>query len=176
MGKLTRIAVIAVLIMVVVVIGIRIPENRWHSNSVQPYPPPPPWADPDDATPAPPGTGPDGLFATWAAISFEGLGKKVSGRREAGMWLTFSPDKLVWTFRTFEGTRAYDAVYHIASDKSPKEIDLGEPAQPEPKKMMLGIYKIEGNKLTVYAGAVRPKAFTDEAMFRFELKRVRGRP
>jgi uncharacterized protein (TIGR03067 family) len=173
MDKPKRIVVVAVLILLILAFGIRIPDTFRPTSSVPPYTPPPAVPVPEDAGPAPPGTGPDGLFATWAAVFLEGFGKKASGSREAGMWLTFTPEKVVWTFDTPKGRKAYDALYHIEPAKSPKEIDLGQPAQLVPGNLLRGVYKVEDDKLTILGGIVRPKTFSDVPLIRLELKRVR---
>ena len=92
------------------------------------------------------------------------------------MWLTFTPDKVVWTFNTPEGKKVYDGVYHIEPTRSPKEIDLGQPAQPMPENMIRGVYKIEGEILTIRGGVERPKEFSDAATIHLELTRVRPLP
>jgi uncharacterized protein (TIGR03067 family) len=103
-------------------------------------------------------------------------GKKISGRRGDQMWLTFTPDKVIWSFDTPEGKKVYDGVYHVEPAKSPKEIELSHPIHPAPGELMRGLYKVEGDKLIIVGGWQRPKLFSDDALIRLELKRVKFPP
>jgi uncharacterized protein (TIGR03067 family) len=179
MGKRMKILVIVLLIVPLVCYGVRLHQSYSIPNYPLFYSQGPEVKirlEDDDFTPAPPGTGPDGLYATWEAVYFEGFGKKASDRREAGMRLTFTPDKVIWVFDTAQGEKRYDGVYHIDPTRNPKEIDLGEPDRPKPERVILGVYKVEGDRLTIWGGAERPKGYSDSALFRIELKRVRPRP
>jgi uncharacterized protein (TIGR03067 family) len=108
------------------------------------------------------------------AIGGEALGQKSPppGDGSAGLRITFTPDKAIWEFYKPGEVRTYEGFCHIDSSKSPKQIDLGEPDNPNPKKLAPAIYKIEGDRLTICWGPERPKTFSEPAKIRLEFTRV----
>ena len=175
MGSRMKKLVIGLLILSLTVFGVRFSAEQWTGRRR----PGPSWSLPriEDQTPAPPGTGPDGLYATWAAVRWDGLGEHhASMPSRAGMRLTFTEEKLLWEFDSPKGKEFYDGVYHIEPDRNPKVIYFGEPNQAAPEKLVNGFYEVKGDRLIIWGGAEGVKASTDATSFRLELKRVLPRP
>jgi len=99
------------------------------------------------------------LMGTWIAESAEALGKKAPDKVAGGMKLTFHPDKATWHFRLPDGWKSFDGTLRYDPTSEPKEIDLSQPS--DPNKVTYGIYKIEGDTLTISMGAKRPKTFDE---------------
>ena len=77
-----------------------------------------------------------------------------------------------------EGKLAQTLTFRIDPTKSPKEIDL---VHPEKKLVMPGIYRFDGDQLTIATGfgkeerKTRPKSFDDKAsLFILVLKKGKG--
>src|SRR5947209_411499 len=79
---------------------------------------------------------PDPIYGSWMAVGGEVAGKKLKEEDAKGMWITFTPKKAIWTFGTKNG-KAYDGVCRIDAKKTPKEIEWGEPNNPNPKVIVL---------------------------------------
>lgn len=113
--------------------------------------------------------GPETILGTWVSVESEALGQrwKESGDR---MRLTFTNDKVTWQFLTDGTWKSYDGAYRIDPSREPKQIDLTPPENH--KDFRPGIYKIEGDTLTIVLGAARPKDFEEKAPARLVLERA----
>lgn len=114
-------------------------------------------ADPVPDTPAKDGK--DKLQGEWAVTSMELRGKELSAE-ERKQWKLVVKDN-EWQ-QTFKGD-GLKMTFKVDSSKSPKEIDF-QYTTPEGKEWTLqGIYKLDGNTLTVCKrtedGEDRPKEF-----------------
>ncbi len=112
------------------------------------------------------------LLGTWTVVEGEINGKKLPGAAGT-MRLIFTKDKVIWQFDTSDGEKAFDGTYKADPKKSPKEIDLSQPVNA--KKVALGIYKIEGDRLTICMGAQRPKNFEDMVLSRLIFTRKKSK-
>lgn len=111
----------------------------------------------------------DELRGVWVADSGEVMGQKAPDKDAGRMKLEFHAEKATWHFQSPEGWKAFDGILRYDSKSEPKQVDLGQPSNPD--KVALGIYKIEGNKLTISMGAERPKTFEEPSLAKMVLKR-----
>ena len=96
----------------------------------------------------------DGLGGVaWTLLEVNG--KKVPPGTEK---VVFTKEKATWQFSGPEGPGQADTDFRFNPTKDPKEIDLA-PDPDSPRKLMPGIYKIEGDLLIVCLGAERPTEF-----------------
>jgi len=109
------------------------------------------------------------FLGTWVVESAEALGQKAPDEHAGGMKLTFHPDKATWHFRRPDGWKSFDGTLWCDPASEPKEIDLSQPNNPG--KVALGIYKIEGNTLTISMGAERPKTFEEPSWAKMVFRR-----
>jgi uncharacterized protein (TIGR03067 family) len=89
------------------------------------------------------------------------------------MRLTFTEDKIVWAFVVppQENWKSWEGAYRLDPSRQPKEIDLTPPDKQTGFRP--GIYKIEGDSLTILFGAERPKSFEEKAPARLVFRRKR---
>jgi uncharacterized protein (TIGR03067 family) len=121
------------------------------------------------------GTDPDAIYGTWVAVAGEAFGHKMPEGEAGGMRITFTAKKAIWQFWTAEGNKSYEGFCRINASAIPNEIDLGQPDNPRPKSLGLGIYKIEDDKLTIWMTLMeRPKDFSDVAAAKLELRREKS--
>lgn len=121
-----------------------------------------------------PDSDPKQIYGTWIVTEGTVLGDSESSEEEWGMSLTFSPnEEMTWRFNTSEGVETYEETYRIDASVTPKQIDLMQPGVSGTGETALGIYKIEGERLTITMGAQRPKDFTETTMARMVLRRQR---
>ena len=99
------------------------------------------------------------LLGVWVFESGEALGQKSPDKSVGAMKLELHPDKATWHFRLSDGWKAFDGTLRYDPKSNPKQIDLSQPNNPD--TVALGIYKIEGNKLTISMSAERPKSFEE---------------
>jgi uncharacterized protein (TIGR03067 family) len=120
------------------------------------------------------------------SIGFLGVddAKKDDAEAIKGKWLAVSlkvggvalPDEVVKSFRlSFDGKnytnsaadQSEEGGYTLDSSKSPKTIDFDIKTGNDKGKKQLGIYKLDGDKLTIVASEAgsteRPKSFESEA-------------
>ena len=128
--------------------------------------PPPPSQPAVVAQPRPPR---DELIGIWVMEWVEALGKKSPPEEAGGMKLEFRPNNVTWHFRQPDGWKSWDGELRYDSKSEPKQIDLFRPTNPD--KVGLGIYKIEGNKLTISMGAERPKNWEEPSLAKMVLRR-----
>jgi uncharacterized protein (TIGR03067 family) len=115
----------------------------------------------------------DKLQGEWTLVSSEVGGKKRPDTENALSKLTISENQWVVTYRDSPSTAR--ATIEIDPSKDPKTIDLTFRGEKEPAR---GIYKLEGDTLTVCYGTVggeRPKEFktTQETGVLVVLKRAK---
>jgi len=99
----------------------------------------------------------DKLQGEWTLVSTEVGGKKRPNTVNAVSKLTISENQWVVTYRDFASNAR--STIEIDPSKDPKSIDLTFRGEKEPAR---GIYKLEGDTLTVCygtAGGERPKEF-----------------
>ena len=109
----------------------------------------------------PPPKEPPTLVGEWAAESALRGGQP--DLPDSGLTITFTADGKV-SFKELKGDRADESSYKTDPKKNPAEIDLiPPPAEREPT--MLGIYKVDGDTLTLCftAKGERPKEFASPA-------------
>jgi uncharacterized protein (TIGR03067 family) len=105
----------------------------------------------------------DSVAGKWSAVSFSEGGKAAPSESIKDVKLNFD-DR---TYTNLLGTEVVEeGGYKVDPSKSPKTIDLEIKKGPDAGKKQLGIYKIEGGRLTfVFArpgSDDRPKSFTIE--------------
>jgi uncharacterized protein (TIGR03067 family) len=102
----------------------------------------------------------DKLTGTWAVVSVEREGRKLEGDEVKDFKLIMEGEKYTLQMgdRTIEGT------YKIDSSKDPKTIDAARTSGKDKDKVLLGIYKLEDDNLTMCLSAPdkteRPKEFS----------------
>ena len=95
----------------------------------------------------------DGLGGeAWTVFEFNG--KKVVGSTDK---VSFTKGKATWKVMTDEGPEEIETGFRYDAAKKPKEIDLSLPG--DPRRLLPGIYKIEGEFLIVCLGSERPTEF-----------------
>lgn len=102
------------------------------------------------------------LVGTWVAESGEQGGEKAPEDKIKGLELTFAADGKVTLKSPKEPGKQKEATFKLDGAKNPKEIDL----TPEGDEPVRGIYKIEGNKLTLcmaHKQDPRPTEFASQA-------------
>ena len=109
------------------------------------------------------------LLGVWVVESGEALDKKASDKDSGGMKIEFHQDKATWYFQLGDSWKSWDGTLRFDPTKEPKEIDLSQPNNPG--KVAYGIYKIEGNKLTISMGTERPKTFEEKSWAKIVLRR-----
>ncbi len=114
-----------------------------------------------------------GLSGTWTVESIEFMGMKIPVPNGQQMTLTFNNGKAVMN----DGMRREETTYQIDERKTPKAIDLFEP-KGQANQAIKGIYKVEGNKLTIAfptngPGVARPTGFDAKDAGIMILKRVK---
>jgi uncharacterized protein (TIGR03067 family) len=94
----------------------------------------------------------------WLVAAQEVGGKKVEAKKLAGLKMTVAGDKMT----TRDGTEVLDeSTFRLGPGARPRTIDLTLTAGPHRGKSVRGIYKLEGDTLTVCVGepnGARPKA------------------
>jgi uncharacterized protein (TIGR03067 family) len=115
------------------------------------------------------GRGPDGLMGAWVVQSGEVKGQKAPAKDAGKMKLEFRPGRVTWHHRVRDGWQSFDGELRHDPTSDPKQIDLAEPTNP--KNVARGIYKIEGDRLTISAGAARPRSFQEPGLFVLVFKR-----
>jgi uncharacterized protein (TIGR03067 family) len=110
---------------------------------------------PDKKTDEPVGVSDHKKFqGAWRPISAEKRGKKATDEEIAGLEFKFEGDKV---HVTSKGRTEPEAAFKLDPAKNPKEIDI----TPNEKTFILGIYKFDGDRLTLRFGkgmAARPAA------------------
>jgi uncharacterized protein (TIGR03067 family) len=105
----------------------------------------------------------DSLKGKWSAVSISFDGTPAPEERVKAFKLNFD-DKSYTNLMGEEVEEEGD--YKIDATKSPKTIDFDIKKGPDMGKKQLGIYKLEGDKLTIVAASAgsddRPKSFTVE--------------
>jgi uncharacterized protein (TIGR03067 family) len=111
------------------------------------------------------------IYGTWVEVSGKFLGKSFPERSAGRMRLTFTEDKIIWEFVVppEETWKSWEGAYRLDPSHEPKEIDLTPPNNRTDFRP--GIYKIEGDTLTILFGSERPKDFDQQAPARLEFKR-----
>jgi uncharacterized protein (TIGR03067 family) len=99
------------------------------------------------------------LQGAWTVVSHEANGKKSKAATIAGWKLTVSGDRMT----TRDGTELLDeSTFRLRPAATPRGIDLKLTAGPDKGKQVKGIYKLDGDSLTICVaepGKERPKAF-----------------
>jgi uncharacterized protein (TIGR03067 family) len=121
-----------------------------------------PPADPEQPVNVSATTG-DGLMGTWVVEPGKAMGQKAPAEGAGKMKLELRPGGVTWHHRMPEGWRSFDGELRLDPGSDPKQIDLAEPTNP--KNVARGIYKVEGGRLTISAGATRPKSFEEPSAF-----------
>jgi uncharacterized protein (TIGR03067 family) len=114
-----------------------------------------------------------GLSGTWTVESIEFMGMKINPPGAQQMTLTFNNGKAVMN----DGMRREETTYKLDDSQRPKAIDLFEP-KGQANQAIKGIYKIEGNRLTIAfpvngPGVARPAAFDAKDCGIMILKRIK---
>lgn len=110
------------------------------------------------------------LPGTWVLVSgvmTDSKGQVTLGGRDLA--LTIGPDKATWRFLFQEGWRQYDGTCRYDQSKDPKEIDLSQPDNPN--TVARGIYRIEGDTLTISMDAQRPTSFDAPSLAKLVFRR-----
>ncbi len=97
---------------------------------------------------------------TWVAVAMEREGSKTAAEVVATITRTVDGDHVTWKRdgKPFAGTRV-----RLDPSADPKAINVTPDGGPHQDKPVLGIYKLEGDELTIGmadAGASRPKEFS----------------
>jgi uncharacterized protein (TIGR03067 family) len=98
------------------------------------------------------------LRGTWVLTSFEIAGMKI----QSEMKLIFTNDKMALVSKN---GKPLASSYRINPSKKPATIDVVAPIGPMKGKINPGIYKVEGNSLTLCQGEpgqLRPTAFASK--------------
>jgi uncharacterized protein (TIGR03067 family) len=120
------------------------------------------------------------LLGTWEVLEGHFLGEDLPPQLRL---IIAGADKMTWKFDIGKGEESHDQVCRVDPTKSPKQIDMG--LQEGQGIMAPGIYKIEGNVLTILLGTEpvtgegavqRPKGFDDRAMAHYVCKKISGVP
>jgi uncharacterized protein (TIGR03067 family) len=117
---------------------------------------------------------PEELLGTWEVVHWQAGGQEMPREESGQMRLVFSEAKATWQFKMREGWKAEEGSLRVDLNCQPKEIDLGQPVKG--KAVALGIYRIEGNQLTISMDAKRPKDFQQQSLFKLVLVRLGDTP
>jgi uncharacterized protein (TIGR03067 family) len=105
----------------------------------------------------------DAIKGKWVAVSINFRGADVPAALARSFKFDFDGKKYV----NSEGERSEEGGYTIDTSKSPRTIDFDIKTGMDQGKKQLGIYKIDGGKLTIAAAMAgsteRPKSFEPEA-------------
>jgi uncharacterized protein (TIGR03067 family) len=119
------------------------------------------------------------LQGTWTIVSHDSNGKKVEAKVISGWNLTVAGDRMT----TRDGLDILDeSTFRLDPGARPKAIDLAFTAGPDKDKSVKGIYKLEGNELTICVaepGKDRPTALVSKegsGHLLFVFKRVKKSP
>jgi uncharacterized protein (TIGR03067 family) len=123
-----------------------------------------------------------GVSGTWVVVGSEARGKKITNDELPWQWTFTADGKAVLTDRKKGDESHY--TYTIDPSRQPRTIDLTYqgPSPALKNTRQLGIYKVEGNKLTICLsppGAAekdRPREFAAraEGSFLMRLERAKG--
>ena len=118
--------------------------------------------------PSDPSSGPGNIQGTWLLVALEADGevqdKVVKSMSAEEKTLNITPDQVIF----FKGGQKEPLTYKLDPSKNPNEIDMSGTKRDGKPETMYGIYKFEGDKLTICAvksdePADRPKELKTHA-------------
>jgi uncharacterized protein (TIGR03067 family) len=118
----------------------------------------------------------DLIQGSWRVVKLESKGKANTGSFREDTWI-FQDDELRMVGKGGQGDTYVKATFKLDSSKQPRTIDLSitEGAGKGGKKR-LGIYRMDGDKLTICQGVDRPKEFSGKGpAILLELERAKGK-
>lgn len=109
------------------------------------------------------------LLGGWTATRVDFRGLPPQG--DPGIRLTFTEAEALWMVETPGGPEVLTGAYQVDLTSQPPRIDIADPFGEDPTKRKQGLFRIEGDVLTMALGDHRPASFEEGVMASITLAR-----
>lgn len=111
------------------------------------------------------------IQGSWKAVKLEHEGKVNNGPFREDTWI-FKDDELRMVSTVGKGNTYFKSTFKLDPSKKPKSIEM---SATDPVEKRFGIYRIDGDKLTICHGHDLPKEFSGKGKaLLVEFERVKG--